>query len=118
MYEREKSMTKGDCIILENKGQYFGLILHHSITKNKTEKFGFLIVGQSFEKLPSKKEIEASGILGYKFSDYKTDITNSMMSISQKIDSTHFYTGVRYDLILVNTEAFNEKKGLQSPTLN
>lgn len=103
-------MKKGDCIILKDKDQKFGLILHHSITENENEKFGFLIIGQSFDEIPSKKEIKANGILGYKYLDDKTDLINSMMRTSQKSDKSVFYTGVKYDLISVDKEVFNGKE--------
>ena len=103
-------MKKGDCIILEDKDQRFALILHHSITENENEKFGFLIVGKSFVKIPSKIEIEEIGILGYKYLDDKTDFINSAMRSNEKFDESVFYTGVKYDLISIAKEAFNDKE--------
>lgn len=103
-------MTKGDCIILEHKDQKLGLILHHSIIENEKEQFGFLIIGQSFDKIPSKEEIIANGILGYKYLDDKTDLINSLMRTNQKFDKSVFYSGVKYDLIIVDKKAFNERQ--------
>jgi len=103
-------MKKGDCIILEDEDQKFGLVLHHSITENENEKFGFLIVGQSFDRIPSKKKIEENGILGYKYLDDKTDLINSMMRSNQKLDKSVFFTGVKYDIIFADRKAFNGRE--------
>jgi len=95
-------MKKGDCIILEDsKELLYGLILHHSITENKKTEFGFIIIGESFEKIPTKSEIESSEILGDKYQNDTADLLNSGMRSRQKHDKSTFYTGVKYDMITI-----------------
>ncbi len=104
-------MKKGDCIILEDeKDQKYGLILHHSITENDKTEFGFIIMGESFENIPSKSEIESSGILGDKYQNDTADLLNSGMRSRQKYDKSTFYTGVKYDMITIPKSFFDNEQ--------
>ena len=76
-------MEKGDCIVLEYDDKHCVLILHHSSTENENIEYGFIIIGQFFEKTPSKAEIELSGVLGSKYQDNISDLINSMMRFRQ-----------------------------------
>ncbi len=93
--------------MFDDKGKKYVLILHHIINQNAESHLEFLIVG---DEMPSKEEIEANGILGYKYLDDKTDLMNSVIRTNQKFDKSVFYTGVKYDLILVDKEAFKERQ--------
>ena len=101
-------MKKGDCILLNYKDENNVLILHHSIIENGNRYYGFLIVGQKFDKIPSKEEIEANGVLGYRYLDDKTDLANTIMISSQKLDKSILYTRVKYDVILIDDEVSKE----------
>jgi hypothetical protein len=103
-------MEKGDCITLEYDDKKYVLILHHAITENEKTDYSFVIIGESFEKTPSKSEIESSGILGDKYQNDTADLINSAMRSRQKYDKSTFYTGVKYDMITIPKLLFDKEQ--------
>ena len=57
-------MKKGDCILVNGGDLKYLLILHHTIENEQKIEHGFIIVGNSFQNPPTKKEIELCGIFG------------------------------------------------------
>lgn len=103
-------MRKGDCLIFEYEGSKYGLILHHCIAEKGKTEYDFVIIGESFERTPSKSEIESCGILGYKYQNDTTDLLNSTMRNRQKYDDSTFYTGIRYDVVSIPKSFFDKRR--------